>query len=448
MTIQQAGDQDVLYTINDKRYRENLLQMQQPGSSDQKLTLLNTYITAFGFNCSQVWGLVNTLFNDDTKIQGLQILRNNIIDPQNKQTQIINQFTSDSTKQRATTLLANITACQTVGVAPDVFPYPVINYTSAWNDSDFNALMTQINKASFSTDKLAIAETAIMNTSLGITANQTVLLFGAFGFSNDMVVLANVIHEKIMGVFCNEMQKILNKFSFASDKLSALTAFKYTIIDVENKYNILDSFYMSDDKEKARLILDDLRPKSFIFDVPTGNCVFVLDYSGSMDTTFTLSTGEKLSRLQFVQKEFEKTALGFDNKTTFDIVIFNESPKIWRTSLANSTYQNIQDGIALTKKYRAGGGTDIFSALSVAWAVPKVETIYLLTDGVPTSGITNIDSIMSKVSILYKNVPVKVNTIAFLMGSDSSDNKPLSKYFMKRLADATNGTYRALESDK
>jgi len=72
------------------------------------------------FPCSQVWNFVNTLSGDDTKILGLQILKDNIVDPLNKQAQIINQFTSDSMKQTATTLLANITACQTVGIAPDV----------------------------------------------------------------------------------------------------------------------------------------------------------------------------------------------------------------------------------------------------------------------------------------------------------------------------------------
>jgi len=387
------------------------------------------------------------MFNDDARLQGLQVLQNNIVDLANKN-QIINQFSSSTSQQQAGNILANAIQCQTVGVAPDVFPYPILNYTSAWNDTAFNGLLTQIKAASMSKQKLAIAQTAIMNTSCGITANQTVKLFGLFDFTDDMVALANVINQRIMGVYVTEMQQILSKFSMSNDKLKALLAFKYAIIDVENKYNLLDAFSFSSDKEKARKILDDLRPKSFIFDVPTGNCVFVLDYSGSMDAKFTMSTGEKISRLQFVQREFEKTALNFDNKTKFDIIIFSNSPILWRTSLAESTLQNIKEGIAVTKKYKAGGGTDIFTALTIAWDIPQVETIYLLTDGVPTSGVTNIDTIINKVKTRYQTKPVKLNTIAFLMGSDPSDNKPLSKSFMKSLADATNGTYRALESDK
>jgi len=50
MIVKQATDDSVLYTINDKRYQSIILQMKQPSSTDQKLTLLMTYVTAFGFN--------------------------------------------------------------------------------------------------------------------------------------------------------------------------------------------------------------------------------------------------------------------------------------------------------------------------------------------------------------------------------------------------------------
>ena len=449
MIVKQATDDSVLYTINDKRYQQIIFQMKQPSSTDQKLTLLMTYVTAFGFDCNKVWALVNLFINDDTRIQGLQVLMNNIIDPQNKQTQIINQFSSTSSRQQATTLLANITACKTAGIAPDVFPYPILNYTSAWNDTAFNGLIAQINAASFSSQKLAIAQNALLNTSNGITANQTVLLFSVFSFSNDMVALAQAIQNKTMGLYVDEVQRVLAKFSFSSDKLKVLAAFKYSVIDVENKYNILDSFSFSSDKDEARRILDDLRPKSFLFDVPTGNCVFVLDYSGSMDAKFTLSTGEKVSRLQFVQREFEKAALAFDSNTTFNIIIFSNGNLLWRPQLSNSSRANVLDGIAFTKKYIASGGTNIYDSLASAFKIPKVQTIYLLTDGTPTAGaVTNPDLIVQYVKNWYKQNPITINTIAFLMGSDPSDNKPVSKAFMKNLADATNGTYRALESDK
>ncbi len=164
-----------------------------------------------------------------------------------------------------------------------------------------------------------------------------------------------------------------------------------------------------------------------------------------------LSTGEKISRLQYVQSEFEKAASNFDSRTNFNVIIFTGmgGNLLWLPDLSSATPANIQDAIAFTKKYSAfGGATNIYDPLSAAWIMPDVQSIYFLTDGLPTVGkLVNPDAIVLDFKARYQIKAITINTIAFLMGTDPSDNKPATKAFAKNFADATNGVYRVLESD-
>ena len=446
LVIQQQGSNSrVLYTITDSRYIMLSSEFEQLGSTDQKLTRLNLYVNSYGFTCNNVWYLLNKFIDDDTRIQGLQILKDNIVDPQNKESKIINNFSTPSSQAQAADILKDITACQTAGPAPDVFPYPVLNFTSVWADSDFDNLIAKINSAS--SDKLSIAQAVILSSTNGFNAQQTLAVFDTLSDS-DKISLAEAIKDRIMGLSCDDVQTILGKIYFSNDKISALTILKDSVIDWENKYSILKVWTSPTEKAKATQILINLKPKSFLFDTPNGNCYFLLDYSASMDATFTLSTGEKISRLEFMQREFEKAALNFDANVTFNVIIFNNVPLYWRSSLAPSTRANVLDAIAFTKKI-ASGNTNIYDSLSAAWSLPNVGTIYLLTDGLPNVGqVTDADAIVKDVKDWYQRKPNNIKTIALLTGNDSADNKPATKTFAKNLADVTNGVYRALESDQ
>jgi len=111
------------------------------------------------------------------------------------------------------------------------------------------------------------------------------------------------------------------------------------------------------------------------------------------------------------------------------------------------TQANITAAIASVNTYRADGGTNIYAVLQAAWAIPGVDTIYLLTDGSPSVGITDVNRIIADLKTWNAKTPIKVNTIAFLMGTEKWDDKPASRRLMSAIAEATNGIYRAIESD-
>jgi len=437
----------VLYTINDKRYDDLIIRMKGASFTDNRDTLLKTSVGAFAFNCNQVTALISAYTFESDRANALQILKENILDPQNKAT-IINSFSNADAKKKATDILATVVACKTEGIAPEKFPSVILPYKDQWNITDLESLIKQINKAPYSDRKLQIAEEALTSTNKILTSEQACVLYESFAYSADMLALTEFVKDRIVGLTCDQVISILNRFSFQNDKLDALRAFKHNIIDVENKLNIVDSFTYISTKDEARKILDDLKPKSYLFGLPTGKCVFALDVSGSMSISFTLSTGQKMNRLDFVKKEFAKTVGNFDNSTEFNILPYSSSVSIWKAGgLQQGTQANIADAIAYSKRFSANGGTNIYSVLQAAWNIPGVDTIYLLTDGSPSVGVVDTNKIIADVKAWNAKTQIKVNTIAFLMGPESAVSKEASRKLMSAIAEATNGIYRAVESE-
>jgi len=436
----------VLYTINDKRYQDLLVRMNDAGFTENRDTLLKTSITSFAFNCNQVLALISTYPFEDARVNAVAILKDNILDVQNKAT-ILNSFNKAENKKKVTDLLASAVSCKIEGVAPEKFPIITLPYKDQWNQTDLETLVKNINKAFMSAKKLEIAENALTSTSKVLTSEQACLLYESFSMSEDMLSLTEFVKDRIVGLTCDQVISILTRFYFEKDKLAALAAFKHNIIDVENKLTIVDSFTFINNKAEARKILDDLKPKSYLFGIPTGKVVFLLDVSGSMSTMFTLSNGQKMNRLEFVKKEFAKTVATFDNTTQFTVFSYSNSPNPWRPSLQIATQANITEAINFSKKFTANGGTNIYSALQSAWAIPGVDTVYLLTDGSPSVGVTDTNKILADLKAWNTKTPIKLNTIAFLMGTEKWDDKPASRKLMSALAEVTNGIYRAVESD-
>jgi len=447
----QANTQDnaPMYLINEARFNELLARLQAPSLTETKTTFIKATTGTFVFTCKQVWALLSCYGGETNKLEGLDALRANIDDPQHKQAEILDKFISSDSKKKATDLLANIVPCKHQGVAPEKLPVLEIPYTSQWSDSEFEELITKLKSFNWSADKLTFAIQRIMSKSNGISSTQTVTLFKQFGFTKDMLTLAESVKDRIMGITCEQLKDILSVFGMSDDKIEALKAFKNSLTDVENKFSVLDAFSMSSYKEKARKILEDLKPKSHLFGVPEGKVAFLLDYSGSMSTSFVLNTGQKSTRLDFVKSEFAKTVTNFDEKIEFDVFCYAERVLAWKPNLQVATQAAIPQAIAFTKQFPANGGTNIYEALRTGWNTPNVETIYLLTDGTPSVGAKiHPDAILNDVRTWMSKKPIKVHTIAFLMGTEKWDNKPASRNFMKAIAEATGGTYRAIESDK
>ncbi|XP_066553712.1 inter-alpha-trypsin inhibitor heavy chain H3 isoform X2 [Amia ocellicauda] len=127
--------------------------------------------------------------------------------------------------------------------------------------------------------------------------------------------------------------------------------------------------------------------------------VFVIDRSGSMSGSKIIQTHEALLQI-----------LGDINEQDhFGLISFDSSVSLWKETLVKASPSNLEEARAFVKSITARGATDINEAvlqgaqlLSRARedkSIPEFSAsiLILLTDGDPTSGVTNLDQIQANV---------------------------------------------------
>lgn len=170
--------------------------------------------------------------------------------------------------------------------------------------------------------------------------------------------------------------------------------------------------------------------------------MFVVDTSGSMSTTFSVD-GKSWNRLQYVANELNTVIQGLDSTQHFDVLRFSSSVQEWQPGLVQVSSANQASAVSFVNSWTADGGTNINGALQAAYAFDDVEAVYLLSDGTPSVGISSVTQIISN-AVRWSKGTIPCNTIAFLEGTFSGDNKAASQSFMSQLASATGGSYRVL----
>ncbi len=112
--------------------------------------------------------------------------------------------------------------------------------------------------------------------------------------------------------------------------------------------------------------------------------IFVLDKSGSME-------GRKIEQLKAALSEI----IGqLPKNDSFNIVIFDNSIRKYEYQLISANKSNKQEPVRYINNIQAGGSTNINDALTTALGMftiseTRVPIIVMLTDGLPTAGVTN-----------------------------------------------------------
>lgn len=104
-----------------------------------------------------------------------------------------------------------------VVAAPPAAPPPAMGMPAA----DFEALLKEIEDASFSDDKIGVLETAL---------------------SNQMFT-------------CDQVGRLIDAYDFSDGKVKALELTRSRLVDPQNKFKILSHYTFSSDKQKAQALL-------------------------------------------------------------------------------------------------------------------------------------------------------------------------------------------------
>lgn len=87
-----------------------------------------------------------------------------------------------------------------------------------------------------------------------------------------------------------------------------------------------------------------------------------------------------------------------------------------------------------TGRLSPGGMTNLLGAIETAMQYSELDTIYLLSDGAPTVGVTDHGQLLAEVERLNRRRRVKINTISF-------DPEPEERRLLQALSDQNFGVY-------
>jgi Mg-chelatase subunit ChlD len=227
--------------------------------------------------------------------------------------------------------------------------------------------------------------------------------------------------------------------------MEALKILSEHIVDPVNRNNLFSCFPQNFHYQIGTFI-NSMKGCSHTYGpMKSQKTIFLIDTSGSMETGFHIKH-ESFSRLMFVVHDLHKILHHRVRKGFFfNIITFSDRAYKWKPTLVEATSHNLKQAEHFLDELEAGGGTNTHDALKIAMEELYVEDIYLLSDGEPTHGITNTRDIIADIQSwnLRRKNPVRINTIAFLMGHYTNDPKP--RQLMASIAATTGGVYRCLD---
>jgi len=169
------------------------------------------------------------------------------------------------------------------------------------------------------------------------------------------------------------------------------------------------------------------------YDIPlvSSRIAFCVDHSGSMGAK--VGTDRKRNRLDMAKEQLNSVVKALPKTHKVNLIPFEtEVTHIWR-EVKKLSRGNREDLLDYIKKIKLKGGTNTYGSLMYAMQDPDVDTIYLLTDGIPTSGeLTHAEDILDAIERENRTRQVVIHCIS--IGLDST--------LLKDLAELTGGEYK------
>ncbi len=187
------------------------------------------------------------------------------------------------------------------------------------------------------------------------------------------------------------------------------------------------------------------RTQSTFYGLPvlSQNVCFVLDVSGSMkrkvdakprtasDPVDEDATGP--ARIEVAKLELKNVLASLKRGTYANIVFFESEAFSWSDELVLMTDETKKEAQTFIARAKPDGGTDVHEGLERAFDDPRVDTIYLLTDGQPREGLI-VDPARLRKEVRIWNSVRRVQIHCISVGRESE--------FLRELARENGGDYR------
>ncbi len=131
----------------------------------------------------------------------------------------------------------------------------------------------------------------------------------------------------------------------------------------------------------------------------------------------------------------------------FNLVTYSTEVKRWKSSLTKASKANREAALAFVKKMDPMGMTNTYGALEAAFKDSKVDTIYFLSDGNPTTGTTIAHAeILTAVRRWSQGRNITIHSIGLLVGKYGNEDFSKLKKFLQDLASQNGGECRIFEN--
>jgi hypothetical protein len=169
-------------------------------------------------------------------------------------------------------------------------------------------------------------------------------------------------------------------------------------------------------RERKRLTERTKAPAKFFgLEITSHRVVFVIDVSGSMIEAMYGRTyqGRPAARIDVARQEVVAAIANLASSALFNVYAFSNGVEKWKAESAGTNDEaSRKAAITWVERLGANGGTNISDALAAAFADQDVDTIYLLSDGEPSAGITDPHRIRAQVAFWNAHRKITIHTVA------------------------------------
>ena len=144
----------------------------------------------------------------------------------------------------------------------------------------------------------------------------------------------------------------------------------------------------------------------------------------------------KAMKIDILKKEMTRLLKKLPADTSLNMISFDATFRPWQKALQPLKGKGRAKALSYVARITTGSGTNVFDTLEFALKDKRVDTIYLLTDGLPTRGrLTAPEAILKEIKLLNRTRGVTIHTIAF--GAESN--------LLQQLAEQNGGQYRFVD---
>jgi hypothetical protein len=266
-------------------------------------------------------------------------------------------------------------------------------------------------------------------------------------------ILVNLTHQN-MGLVGEDWRKWWDvygpKFEFPKEDEKGFTSVKvrdlsYFGIEISSKSLGFLVDISSSMLEEVPVRTDEERKKDEEEEAKGATTVSGSDKEGEGDAPKKAGGGEgeklkvkggKARKIDVLKKELCGVIRKLTPDTQLNIVTFHANFEPWQKQLQPLAGPGRAKAIQFVQGLRNGVGTNVFDTLEFVLKDKRINTIYLLTDGVPTRGrIVDPQGILAEIQTQNRARGVRIHCIGF--GEDSP--------FLKELAEQNGGQYRFVD---